>query len=65
VAIAAPGSEADPVAALEEGADDFVADPMRLRELAARTRAVARRINWVAMPASAPRDDAMVVGWWG
>ena len=43
VMLTARGEEADRVRALDGGADDYVAKPFSLRELAARLRAVIRR----------------------
>ena len=43
--LTARGGEADRVLGLENGADDYVAKPCNLRELAARLRAVLRRVN--------------------
>jgi two-component system KDP operon response regulator KdpE len=44
-------SEEDKVRALDAGADDFVTKPYRLRELAARIRAVLRRTQRTGAPA--------------
>ncbi len=45
VMLTARGDEIDRVIGLETGADDYVAKPCSLRELAARIRAVLRRIQ--------------------
>lgn len=45
VMLTARGDEVDRVIGLETGADDYVAKPCSLRELAARIRAVLRRIQ--------------------
>jgi two-component system, OmpR family, KDP operon response regulator KdpE len=50
-------SEADMVQALEAGADDYVTKPFRFGELAARLRAVLRRIQTTNPPAG-PRIRA-------
>ncbi|MFO8034125.1 MAG: response regulator transcription factor [Candidatus Bipolaricaulota bacterium] len=50
VMLTARAEEADRVAGLEMGADDYVTKPFSLRELAARVRAVFRRVD--AEPAS-------------
>ncbi len=43
IIIVAPPGHADPVKALEHGADDYMVNPAALPELAARARAAARR----------------------
>lgn len=43
VIIVAPRDHADPVAALERGADDYLVEPVALPEIAARARAAVRR----------------------
>jgi len=45
VMLTAKGSEADVVAGLEVGADDYMTKPFSPRELVARVRAVLRRVN--------------------
>ena len=44
--ISGEGSDRDKVAALEQGADDFVAKPFYQEELAARITALLRRVGW-------------------
>lgn len=59
VMLSARGEEADRVVGLELGADDYIAKPFSPRELAARIRAVLRRVY----PASNGGDaEALVVG---
>jgi len=53
VVLSARGSEPDKVAALDAGADDYVAKPFGMDELLARVRAAVRR--------AAPGDEAPVV----
>jgi DNA-binding response OmpR family regulator len=59
------GHEAtDRIAGLEAGADDCIATPCSLRELAARARAVLRRSGQAAPRAEAPATgDIVAVGW--
>ena len=45
IMLTARGDNADRVLGLENGADDYVAKPCNLRELAARLRAVLRRVD--------------------
>lgn len=52
--LTARSSEVDRIVGLELGADDYVAKPFSPRELTARVRAVLRRSNGAAAPASAP-----------
>lgn len=54
IMLTARAEEADRVAGLEMGADDYVVKPFSLRELAARVRAVLRRVEGV-MPAEVLR----------
>jgi DNA-binding response OmpR family regulator len=56
IMITARGEEADRVAGLELGADDYMAKPFGVRELVARIRAVTRRTG--ALPAGPPGPDA-------
>jgi two-component system alkaline phosphatase synthesis response regulator PhoP len=51
VVLTARGDEADRVAGLELGADDYVVKPFSPRELVARIRAVLRRVEASASPA--------------
>ena len=57
VVLTARGDEADRVAGLELGADDYVVKPFSPKELVARIRAVLRRSEAAARPA-----DRIVVG---
>ncbi|NEC87821.1 response regulator transcription factor [Streptomyces sp. SID12501] len=56
IMITARGEEADRVAGLELGADDYMAKPFGVRELVARIRAVTRRTG--ALPAVPAGPDA-------
>jgi len=58
IMVSARGSEVDVVVGLEVGAADYVAKPFRLRELAARMRAVLRR---GALP-QMQHDDVLASG---
>jgi two-component system response regulator RegX3 len=50
IVVSAKDAEADIVAALELGADDYVTKPYSVRELVARIRATTRRSGTPAMP---------------
>lgn len=50
IMLTARAEEADRVAGLEMGADDYVTKPFSLRELAARVRAVLRRTEGTTVP---------------
>jgi two-component system, OmpR family, response regulator RegX3 len=52
IMLTARGDEADRVAGLELGADDYVVKPFSAREVVARIRAVLRRANRDAEPAA-------------
>ena len=52
IMLTARTTEADRVAGLDSGADDYVTKPFSLRELAARVRAVLRRRQGAAAPAA-------------
>jgi two-component system alkaline phosphatase synthesis response regulator PhoP len=60
IVLSARDAEADVVAALKLGADDYVTKPFALAELLARVAAVLRRASAapVAAPVAAPQDDA-------
>ncbi|SFG91900.1 response regulator transcription factor [Streptomyces mirabilis] len=53
IVVTARGEEADRVAALDEGADDYLVKPFGLAELLARIRAVLRRVQ--------PSDSELLV----
>jgi DNA-binding response OmpR family regulator len=59
IMLTARGDEADRVAGLELGADDYVIKPFSARELVARIRAVLRRVSTAADP---PSRDAIRIG---
>ncbi len=52
IVVSARGDEADRVIALELGADDYLVKPFGMRELAARIRAVLRRVATPTAPAA-------------
>jgi two-component system catabolic regulation response regulator CreB len=54
IVLSSRDGEADRVAALETGADDYVTKPFSPREIVARVRAVLRRAAPVGAPAAAP-----------
>ena len=47
------GEETDKIAALDQGADDYLTKPFGVGELLARVKAVLRRNHWVDQPISA------------
>ena len=59
IILTARGDEADRVAGLELGADDYVIKPFSARELVARIRAVLRRVSTVSDP---PGREAIQIG---
>jgi two-component system response regulator RegX3 len=60
IMVTAKDSEADKVAGLELGADDYVTKPFSMRELVSRVRANLRRTRPQA--SSAPADEVLVGG---
>jgi DNA-binding response OmpR family regulator len=58
IVLSSRDGEADRVAALETGADDYVTKPFSPREIVARVRAVLRRLQ--SMPPAAPPPAATV-----
>jgi two-component system response regulator RegX3 len=59
IIISARGDETDRVIALELGADDYLTKPYGMRELAARIRAVLRRVQ---APTAAPVSPVQEIG---
>jgi DNA-binding response OmpR family regulator len=57
IMLTARGDEADRIAGLERGADDYLPKPFNPRELVARMRAILRRKNSAAMPEFVRIDD--------
>src|SRR5579884_57701 len=53
IVLTALGEEADKIAALDQGADDYLTKPFAVGELLARVRAVLRRHHWTDTPALA------------
>jgi two-component system, OmpR family, response regulator RegX3 len=58
IIVTAKDSEADKVAGLELGADDYVTKPFSVRELVSRVRANLRR----ARPSGTPGEEEVIVG---
>lgn len=52
IVLTALGEEADKVAALNQGADDYMTKPFGVGELLARVQAVLRRASWADTPRS-------------
>src|SRR5436305_13128804 len=50
IILTALGEEADKIAALDKGADDYLTKPFGVGELLARVRAVLRRNHWADQP---------------
>ncbi|WP_066699292.1 response regulator transcription factor [Sphingobium amiense] len=63
ILVGANCTEVDRVVALELGADDFMAKPYSVRELAARLRAVLRRTRAERVRGSRNRKQARFEGW--
>lgn len=64
IMVSALGSEADRIAGLDRGADDYVAKPFGKGELLARVRAALRRSRAPAATPGTPRGDiARFAGW--
>ena len=53
IILTALGEESDKIAALDQGADDYLTKPFGVGELLARVRAVLRRSHWSETPISA------------
>jgi DNA-binding response OmpR family regulator len=53
IILTAMGEEADKIAALDQGADDYLTKPFGVGELLARIRAVLRRNHWAETPTPA------------
>ncbi len=62
IMVTAKSAEIDTVVGLEVGADDYVTKPYRIRELAARMRAVLRRTADGADAPERPTDGTIAVG---
>jgi two-component system response regulator RegX3 len=60
IMVTAKDSEADKVAGLELGADDYVTKPFSVRELVSRVRANLRRVG--PRPPAEPADDVLAGG---
>ena len=52
IILSALGEDADKIAALDQGADDYLTKPFSVGELLARVRAVLRRSHWAETPDS-------------
>ncbi len=53
IILTALGEESDKIAALDQGADDYLTKPFGVGELLARVKAVLRRNHWAVQPVSA------------
>jgi two-component system, OmpR family, response regulator len=62
VMLTARDEEADRVAGLEVGADDYVAKPFDPRELRARLKSVLRRLEARAAPEKKPAKERVAIG---
>jgi len=62
IMLTARGDEADRIAGLERGADDYLPKPFNPRELVARMRSVLRRKTDLAMPNVVKIDDLEIDG---
>ncbi len=65
IMLTARGSEADRVAGLELGADDYVVKPFSAREVMARVRAVLRRATSTSAAAGMSRSGSAISAWIG
>ena len=61
IMLTARGDDADRIAGLESGADDFLPKPFNPRELIARMRAVLKRQSAVATPAGLLQVDDLIL----
>jgi DNA-binding response OmpR family regulator len=59
IMLTAKGSEADKVAGLEVGADDYITKPFSVREFRSRVKATLRRARMVGEP---PSEEAVELG---
>ena len=62
VMLTAKDAEADKVAGLELGADDYVTKPFSMRELVSRVRAQLRRAGMPGVPAETPEPEVLRAG---
>src|SRR5207249_10780509 len=62
IMVTAKDAEADKVAGLELGADDYVTKPFSMRELVSRVRANLRRTRPAAAPAVGKADEEVLLG---
>jgi DNA-binding response OmpR family regulator len=64
IMISARGKEADRVAGLDVGADDYIAKPFGRSEVLARIRAVLRRASGQAAPVARPAPEQLTFAGW-
>jgi two-component system response regulator RegX3 len=62
IMLTARGEETDRIVGLELGADDYIVKPFSAREVAARIRAVLRRVGDSSATASSAASEALEVG---